>query len=231
LWCGSTFYLGQVYTTATSIAVDSAGNAYIAGHAGGGGLPATPGALWEKGIGAFVAKVTAAGTALDYLTYLGTANYLPGGAAPSCNPANLVSAIAVDAEGNAYLSGSTSDPAFPATPGAFQTTLANPVPNPFTGPPSKRLRRQAEPHGGRHGVSWAGPDRTQLPPSLQMPRVMSGSREPPGRPVSRRRPDFRTAPNSSSNSTPQAWPSTIPPSSAPIPSRQPWLSTRREQST
>jgi uncharacterized protein (TIGR03437 family) len=40
---------------------------------------------------------------------------------------DFVSAIAADGEGNAYISGSTQDPAFPVTSGAFQTKLAGPV--------------------------------------------------------------------------------------------------------
>jgi uncharacterized protein (TIGR03437 family) len=157
---GSTCFLGPVYTSGDSIAVDPAGNAYIAGNAGGGGLPATPGALLANGIGAFVAKVNAAGTGLVYLTYLGTANYVPG-ALPTSNPGNRVFAIAADAGGNAYISGSTSDPNFPVTPSAFQTTLAS-LPTPFFAPASNAFVAQLNPTGT--AMLWAtflggsGPD-------------------------------------------------------------------------
>ena len=107
-------------TSGAAIAVDPAGNAYIAGNAGGGDLPTTPGALLTDGIGAFVAKVNSAGTGMVYVTYLG-----PGiSGLGSTSAADFVYAIAADGAGNAYISGTTLDPAFPATAGAFQTTLS-----------------------------------------------------------------------------------------------------------
>ncbi|MGD1095325.1 MAG: SBBP repeat-containing protein [Bryobacteraceae bacterium] len=121
---GSTCFLSTISTSATSIAVDSSGNAYIAGNTYGSGLPTTPGALVTNGIGAFVTKVNPAGTSLVYLTLLGAANYIPGGAFSNSNPGNLVYSIAADAAGNAYISGSTSDPAFPATSSAYQKMLS-----------------------------------------------------------------------------------------------------------
>src|SRR5581483_5056294 len=86
-------------------------------------LPVTSGALLANGVGAFVAKVNAEGTALSYLTYLGSGAQviLPGGTDTS--PATLVSGLAVDSGGNAYLVGSTFDPDLPVTPGAFQSTF------------------------------------------------------------------------------------------------------------
>jgi uncharacterized protein (TIGR03437 family) len=159
---GSSCFLGLVYNSGTAIAVDPTGSAYIAGNAGGGGLPTTPGALRTDGIGAFVAKVNAAGTGLDYLTYLGSANYFPPPVAFSSSPGNLVFAIAADAEGNAYISGSTSDPAFPATPSAFQTALASTQNNPFTAPPANAFIAKLNPTGS--AMVWAtflggsGPD-------------------------------------------------------------------------
>jgi len=110
--CGATCQGNTVYNVSTAIAVDPAGNAYIAGNAAAG-LPTTAGSLLGKGLGPFVAKVAAAGNAMDYVTYLVAGNYFAS-----------ISAIAVDSAGDAYLSGSTSDPAFPVTPGAYQTKLA-----------------------------------------------------------------------------------------------------------
>ena len=108
-----------VSTAGAAIAIDSAGNAYVAGNSNTTDLPTTPGVLSPQGIGAFVMKI-APGGGLAYLTYLGSANYFV------YPEANAVSAIAVDSGGNAYLAGSTNDPKFPVTPGAFQTTLAGP---------------------------------------------------------------------------------------------------------
>lgn len=153
---GSSCFLSTIATSATSIAVDSAGNAYIAGNTYGSGLPATPGASLTNGIGAFVTKVNAAGTNLVYLTFLGAANYIPGGASSNSNPGNLVYAIAADAAGNAYLSGSTSDPAFPATSSAYQKALSLPSPtstNPDEAPPSDAFVAKLNPSGT--AMVWA----------------------------------------------------------------------------
>src|SRR5580658_2279074 len=128
--CGATCQGGAVSTTGNSIAVDPAGNAYIAGNTDGG-LAGTAGALLANGIGAFVAKINSAGTGLVYLTILGAGDVQPGVGTVATDS---VSAIAADAAGNAYIAGSTSDPAFPATAGAFQTKLANPATPPFVGP-------------------------------------------------------------------------------------------------
>ena len=77
--------------------------------------------LRATGIGAFVAKVNFAGTGLGYVTYLGPGNLNP---AAGTVATDFIAAIAADAAGNVYLSGATSDPAFPVTAGAFQTSLA-----------------------------------------------------------------------------------------------------------
>ena len=114
---GSSCFLSGRSTWGSAIAVDAAGNAYLAGNTDTYDLPTTTGALLGLGVGAFVAKVNAAGTALAYLTYLGP-GYTP--LSPYTNPANTVTGIAADAAGNAYVTGSTFDDAFPATAGVFQ---------------------------------------------------------------------------------------------------------------
>jgi len=114
---GSSCFVSSRSTVGNAIAVDTAGNAYLAGNTDTADLPTTTGALLAQGTGAFVAKVNNAGTALVYLTYLGP-GYNPAG--PNTNPANSVTAIAADAAGNAYVTGSTFDAAFPATGGAWQ---------------------------------------------------------------------------------------------------------------
>ncbi|MDP9170338.1 MAG: SBBP repeat-containing protein [Acidobacteriota bacterium] len=102
------------------MAVDSAGNAYLAGNTDTHDLPATAGAFLQLGVGAFVAKVKADGSGLSYLTYLSYTEYP---LLPVTNPANTAVAVACDAAGNAYLTGTTFDPKFPATAGAFQPAL------------------------------------------------------------------------------------------------------------
>ena len=62
----------------SAIAVDSAGNAYVAGETESSNLPVTAGALQITLAGhsdAFVAKVNSTGTAWQYLTYLGGNRY------------------------------------------------------------------------------------------------------------------------------------------------------------
>lgn len=144
---GSSCFLSLRLTTGIDIALDSAGNAYMAGNAGVTDLPTTTGAFLRKGIGAFVAKVNAAGS-LVYLTYVGAANYPIGG--PSANPGNRVSALAVDAAGAVFIAGSTNDPQFPATSGALQTAYAGP--DSFS-PPFDAFIAKLKPDGS--GMVWA----------------------------------------------------------------------------
>ena len=122
---GSTCSTSNRSAIGAAVAVDPAGNAYVAGNTDIFDLPATPGAFLQSGPGPFVAKVNAAGTALVYLTYLSGTNLI---SQPFSNPASTATALAVDAGGNAYLAGSTVDPQFPATPGAWQTAFAGPAP-------------------------------------------------------------------------------------------------------
>lgn len=109
----------------TDLAVDAAGNCYLTGRARSGSFPTTPGAFQASygrpdGYNAIVAKLNAQGNALVYSTFLkGDTPF------PTTEPkANFGEAIAVDAQGNAYVTGSTNATDFPTTPGAFQTMIA-----------------------------------------------------------------------------------------------------------
>jgi sugar lactone lactonase YvrE len=62
---------------------------------------------------AFAAKLTPDGTALTYLTYLGASNSQGSG-------------ISVDAQGNAWITGTVSSSDLPVTTGALQTTIKGP---------------------------------------------------------------------------------------------------------
>ena len=119
---GSSCFLSNRYTTGYAIAVDSASNCYVLGNTEVTNLPSTEGALLRDGIGAWIARVSASGTKLDYLTYLGAANYNQVGS--FVDPGNVASDLAVDGEGNAYIVGRTSDPKFPATAGTLQPALS-----------------------------------------------------------------------------------------------------------
>jgi hypothetical protein len=104
----STYLGGSQQDVGSGIAVDSAGNAYVTGNTQSADFPTTPGAFQTTCCGAFVTKLNPSGSALVYSTYLDN-----GGG----------SSIAVDSEGNAYISGTTDSTNFPTTPGAFQTTF------------------------------------------------------------------------------------------------------------
>jgi uncharacterized protein (TIGR03437 family) len=149
---GSSCFLSSISNAGRGIAVDPAGDAYIAGNTNGTGLPTTPGALRTDGLGAFIAKVNASGTSMAYVTLLGAANFAP---TPFVNPGTVANAIAADAAGNAYVAGSTSDPAFPATPSAFQPMLSliSPPNNPYTAPPSDAFVAKLNPTGS--AMVWA----------------------------------------------------------------------------
>jgi hypothetical protein len=100
------------------VAVDAAGNAYVVGTTGSIDFPVTAGAFQttlgdvdprdHSRLDAFVAKVSADGSRLIYATYLGGRNEDYG------------NAIAVDGDGDAYVTGSTHAPDFPTTDDAFQ---------------------------------------------------------------------------------------------------------------
>lgn len=92
------------------LAVDGAGSAYLVGSTFSADFPATPGAFDVSANGlydVFVAKVNPAGSALDYVTFIGGRYYDRG------------YAIAVDREGRAIIGGETNSDDFPTTPGAF----------------------------------------------------------------------------------------------------------------
>ena len=96
------------------MAVDDLGAAYVTGATVSTDFPVTPGALDSTMTGsmdAFVAKLTPAGDALEYSTYLGGGDLDEG------------SAIALDASGAAYISGRTWSRDFPTTPGALDREL------------------------------------------------------------------------------------------------------------
>jgi uncharacterized protein (TIGR03437 family) len=149
---GSSCYTGGRYTTGIAVAVDAAGEAYLAGNTNTDNLPTTPGAFLTKGPGAFVAKVNAAGSAVAYLTYISPTNFIY---APNANPANIAAAIAVDAAGNAFLAGATFDPSLPATAGAYQSAFSGPYTPGVTYPlpPTDAFALKLNPAGT--AVVWA----------------------------------------------------------------------------
>lgn len=115
----STYLGGSDGSSLSAIAVDDAGNTYVAGSTLSHNFPVTPGAFQEGGIPTtgVVSKLNASGTALIYSTYLGGSTSNVG------YISTMPNGIAVDAAGNAYVSGLTNTTNFPVTAGAFQAQL------------------------------------------------------------------------------------------------------------
>jgi hypothetical protein len=97
----STHLGGAARDVGNSIAVDGEGNAYVTGSTGSNYAAA--------GQDIFVAKLNPVGNSLVYSTYLGGSTYDEG------------RGIAVDAAGNAYVTGMTQG-GLSTTPGAYQAT-------------------------------------------------------------------------------------------------------------
>jgi hypothetical protein len=111
-------YLGGLNTElGHSIAVDSEGCAYVTGQAVSPNFPRTPGFPEPNHLDgetsyAFITKLDPSGSRILYSVLLGGNDY------------DIGNAIAVDAEGAAYVVGETRSPDFPATPRAAQRSLA-----------------------------------------------------------------------------------------------------------
>ena len=92
------------------IAVDGAGNAYVAGSAVSSGLPLIPDppiCTYQGGQDGFIIKFNQAGNAMLYSTYLGGTDE------------DVPSSIAVDGAGQAYVTGQTKSIDFKTTSGAL----------------------------------------------------------------------------------------------------------------
>ena len=106
---------GTAFDAAAAIAVDTAGNAYLAGRTTSSGFPGLNG--FDRQIGSsdqdvFVTKFNATGSGIVYSTYLGAAK-----------DNDFATGIAVDGAFNAYVVG-WGGSSFPTTAGAYQTTSA-----------------------------------------------------------------------------------------------------------
>jgi hypothetical protein len=116
----STFLGGSASDEAGSMALDAAGDVYLTGTATSTNFPVTKGAFQTTCsslcFDAFVTELNPAGSALVYSTYLGGSITQGSG--------QWGSGIAVDASGDAYVTGETGSSDFPTTPGAFQTTCS-----------------------------------------------------------------------------------------------------------
>jgi len=112
----SSYLGGSGDDAAYSVALDSANEATVAGATNSSDFPASTGAYGAFNGGgiadAFVTRLSAAGNALIYSTYLGGAGE------------DAAYGVAVDSAGNAYVTGYTQSANFPTTPGAAQRSNA-----------------------------------------------------------------------------------------------------------
>jgi hypothetical protein len=133
------YYFGD---GASSIALDSAGNAYLTGIASSTDFPVTTSAYQTTNhaanthsSNAFVTKVNPSGSGLVYSTYLGGSSVAnPSERCEFCQNGDAGSGIAVGPDGSAYVSGGTYSADFPTTAGAFQSmnnAAANQASNAF----------------------------------------------------------------------------------------------------
>ncbi|MDX6404180.1 MAG: hypothetical protein QOH70_1635 [Blastocatellia bacterium] len=109
----SSFMGGEENDSTEGVAVDSGGNAYVTGGTKSTGFPTTINAYQSTRAGdtdAYLAKINSTGSALLYSSYLGGSGTDRG------------SGVAIDSNGNAYISGFTSASDFP-TETAFQNSF------------------------------------------------------------------------------------------------------------
>jgi len=109
----STFIGGSNSDEAYGIAIDTTGNAFVAGTTESANYPTTGGAFQASFSGVrdvFLTKLNAFGTGLAYSTFIGGSSV------------DLGQGITIDAAGHAFVTGSTFSGNFPITSGAFDTT-------------------------------------------------------------------------------------------------------------
>ena len=138
---------------ANAIAVNSTGNAYIAGSTDSSDFPLTTGSYQGKnkagfGVTAFVTKLNPGGSALVYSTYLGGSTQ------------DSAQAIAIDSSGNAYVAGQTYSSDFPVTSGAILSHERQPLT-----PPSSPSSTLLEPLSSTPPTS-AAPVTSATPPTI-----------------------------------------------------------------
>jgi hypothetical protein len=105
----STYLGGNAEDIGRAVVADAAGNTYVVGSTTSQDFPTANGlqqSLKGSGSAAFVAKLDASGSGLAYSTYL-------GGSSSAGTSGDEALAIAVDAEGSAYVAGATDSSDFP----------------------------------------------------------------------------------------------------------------------
>jgi len=115
-----TYLCGSGEDSPTAIAVDSAGNAYVAGGTNSRNFPAVNayqpvhrGSL--NAASGFLTKLDPSGSSLVFSTFLGGTYQ------------TAINDLALDVESNIYVTGVTAEEGFPTTPGAVQSTGPSPL--------------------------------------------------------------------------------------------------------
>lgn len=111
----STYLGGSADEAVNGVAIDANGDIYVAGRTSSTNFPTIAGAYqtsYGTNTDAFVTKMNSTGTSVIYSTYIGGSNN------------EQANDIAVDASGNAYITGFTKSTDFDITSGVFQTSHA-----------------------------------------------------------------------------------------------------------
>lgn len=129
----STYLGGNGSDVPSSVAIDNLSDAYVTGSTSSTNFPvanayqptASPNQGGVYGTYGFLTKFSPDGSSLIFSTYFaGSSNVALNCGGTPCwpEPFSLVTGLALDASGNAYLAGSTNTYDFPTTPGAYFTT-------------------------------------------------------------------------------------------------------------
>ncbi len=110
----STYLGGSDYDLSYKVDVDASGNAFVTGKTKSSNFPTTPGSFntsYNTRNDIFVTKVNPTGSSLVYSTFIGGAED------------DIGFGIAIDNEGNAYVTGESGSSDFPTTKNAYDTSL------------------------------------------------------------------------------------------------------------
>jgi hypothetical protein len=134
------------YVLTGGLAIDGSGNAYVGGTTFSTSFPGVSGSSLQPslagGLDGFVTRINAAGTSIDFSTYLGGAND------------DEIDYVVTDGSGNVYVAGWTYSTDFPTTAGAVQTTFGGGDVDAFLakiGPPGSPVITSISPSTGRTG--------------------------------------------------------------------------------
>jgi hypothetical protein len=123
----STYLGGNTRDTPSGLFVDSSGNAYVVGTTSSTNFPIST--IYSNAFQTF-SNSTANGGSAAFLSKISTSANLPGLQALlystylGGSDSDGASAVAADAQGNAYITGTAASTDFPITPGAFQSSIS-----------------------------------------------------------------------------------------------------------